>query len=98
MKRLAFFAGEMALADPPAVALRPMPLSHEIEIRYLGIYLAEKLLKTLASGAIGRPMIFFINRGGARRASSQARPNGITPEAVAQFRPIIISHKEHPEP
>ncbi|GHA19506.1 hypothetical protein V6617_18310 (plasmid) [Pelagibacterium nitratireducens] len=64
MKRLAFFAGEMALADPPAVALRPMPLSHEIEIRYLGIYLAEKLLKTLASGG-NQPSddLFYQSRG-----------------------------------
>lgn len=99
MKRFAFLAGEMALAEPPAVARRPMPLSHEIGIRYLGIYLAEKLLKTLTFGG-NQPTddLFYQTPGGARPAGSQARPNGVAPEAVAHSGPSsshtrdILSH------
>lgn len=97
MSAWVFIADAIGLAAPPAAALPPMPLSHEIVPRYLGVYLAEELLETLAFGVVGPSTSILINREGRETARLVGPTERDNPEAIAQSRPII-SHKGLPKP
>ena len=63
----------------------------EIDIRHLGIYLAEDLRAMQAFGVIGLPTTLLVDRDGREIARVVGPAEWNSPEAVAQFQSVIAT-------